>query len=74
MDAISASGAGSIGTTDACAVSWFFPEVDPACGPGTYKLVSISLALSALSSVTATISVELYVFHPDDSTLGTQVG
>ena len=28
-------------------IAWAFPEVDPKCGPGTYKLSSISLALSA---------------------------
>jgi len=58
-----------LGPDDWLAVSFFFPEVDPVCGPGLYRLDALSLALSLNStsssgSDTVTVTALLYPATP----------
>ena len=47
-------------------MSWTFPEVDPACGPGTYVFTALTLALSAPAG-TPSVSFVLALYRNSGS-------
>ena len=58
--AIDASTARALDQSTFYGVSWKFPEVDPECGPGTYVLTALTLALSAPAAVPVSLFLALY--------------
>ena len=43
----------------------FWPETDPVCGPGTYRLASLSLSLASPDVSSTTLLVRLFAADPD---------
>ena len=53
-----------VSTIDARAVSLYWPEGDPACGPGTYRLTTLSLLLGLNTTQPSTMVLQLYSTAP----------
>ena len=60
--AISASATRVVNSTAARGIVIGFPEADPVCGPGRYDLLSLTLALSAPSAGSVTLTFEIFSF------------
>jgi hypothetical protein len=69
LGSVSSTVVATVSRTDAVGLIMFFPEDDPGCGPGSYRLSSAAFAVAAQAAVPGgTISVNTTLRTYNEST------